>query len=171
MSTNPFLQKKILPRVSLYKAVRLTHVLMHHPSCYPFPLLPISSLLISLYILLCLSYIPIYAVLPIQPGYPLLLFLRRGCFITSALFALVGNNNEYYYMLNFKNIHHDTLQYMFLSSSSSWSLTLSLCHSLSSSVTYLAIHYTCISPISAFSLRVTFYKVFTRVTSAIYLVA
>ena len=77
----------------LLQAVKLTHVLMHHTSCYHFPFLPISSFRPPLYILLCLTYIPIYAVLPIQPGYPLPLFLRRGCFITSDLFALVGNKN------------------------------------------------------------------------------
>ena len=91
--------------IAPYKGVRLVHLLLRCPSCYPFtllpigsllpplvvllchpfPLLPIGSLLPPLVVLPCLSYIPLYAVFPSQLGLPL--FLQPGCF--TAMFSLV----------------------------------------------------------------------------------
>ena len=71
--------------IAPYKGVRLVHLLLRCPSCYPFPLLPIGSLLPPLVVLPCLSYIPLYAVFPSQLGLPL--FLQPGCF--TATFSLV----------------------------------------------------------------------------------
>ena len=45
-------------RSSLFKGVRLVHVLLDHPGCYPFPLPPIDRLLPPRVVFLCLSYIP-----------------------------------------------------------------------------------------------------------------
>ena len=56
---------KGLMMMTMMMMMRLV-VLLHRPGCYLFQRLPISSLLLPLIILFCLSYIPLYAVLPSQ---------------------------------------------------------------------------------------------------------